>query len=573
MNRHDSNDRAVFEVLDVLVRFRWRFILPAFGVTVLILLGSLALPKKYQAHALFESEQDVVLSEIGGGRQGASDAYQRSPMVQMRAIASDPAVDQLMRDIKPRLKQIEGFSSESEIEALRSRVRTKVVVQNEISSQGFDRVRLHYTDRDPRVAAMVVNGLVENYISKSRNKMNRSLVESREFFRREVDRYQQRIETLEDELLKFEIDNAQLLPENPNSVQAQVQRLELQLEDLRGEKDAIGLRIASIRRMLDEEPETVPSLRKAKNPELIRLEVELRELESRRHEYISVYKMKPAHPDLQNVEQQIALTRKQMAETDTEVVVGRDIANNPKRDELELRISEAQADKQAVTQRIEAVKSQIAKIGESLPEVLPVRTRARKLQRDVDQARAQLTFWEERLRRVDLSLTAEDGERGLNLNFVRPARASGRPISPRMTQVMLAAVLLGIVAGSLSVFFSYRTDDTCASGHRLAAETRLALLGTVSELVTRSYERRRRIRRMILYPINAAAMIAVLVVVIHVVHRDLESIEEFDTPAASPAAAPRPLDGAGTAAAALADAPFAEPRLADVRSTFRTRQD
>ena len=524
MSHDTSKDRALLEVVDIVVRYRWRFVVPAFTVAVLVLAGSLLLPKKYRAQGIFERTQDIVLSEM---KRGATQSYQSASLVQLKAIASEPAVDELLRDIQPELASLEGYDSASEIEQLRRRILSHVIVRNDLTSRDLVRIRISFTAEHPRVAPLVVNGLIEQYIHRSRSEMDAKLVETRDFFRNEVDRYQSRIERFEDELLRFELANADLLPDNPNSMQAQVQRLELQLEELRSEKEGVELRIRSLQRTIDKEPMTVPSVRHEKNPVLDRLETELRQLRKQEDEYVSVYKMKPAHPDLQALRAQIAAMEQKIADTDREVVIGREVVSNPKRSELELRLSEAKSHKEGIEHRIQAVRKQITKAGANLPDILPVRTRARKLEREIDQARRQLGFWEDRLRRVELALTAEDGNRGLNLDFIRPAHYNPHPVSPRMSQVALATILLSFAAGALVVFFAHRTDESYTSGHRLAAEMRLPLLGTVSELVTRGYRRRRRLRQLTVYPLCGAVILTILTVLSLVVYAELEAPEKL----------------------------------------------
>ena len=524
MSQEKSKDRAVLEIVDILVRYRWRFVVPAFAVAIVVLAGSLMLPKKYRAAGLFERQQDIVLSEM---KRGATQSYQSSSRVQLQAIASEPAVDQLLREIEPQLREIPGYQTPSSVEKLRRDILAHTLVRNELSSSELDRIRISFTAEHPRVAALVVNGLIQQYIARSRMAMDAELSETRAFFSTEVDRYRARIESLEDELLRFEIKNARLLPDNPNSMQAQVQRLELQLEELKSDQEGAKLRIQSIKSSIDQEPATIPAVRHAKNPERTRLEADLRALEATRDEYANVYKMKAAHPDMATIREQIEAKQKQIEATEEEVIVGREVVSNPKRAELELRLSDAESQLQSVNHRIEAVRKQIERTGLNLPEVLPVRTKARKLEREIEQARRQLGFWEDRLRRVELSLTAEDGNRGLNLNFIRPATANPHPVSPQLAQVMLTTVLLSLAAGALAVFFAYRTDDSYSSGHRLAAETHLPLLGTVSELVTRRYRRRRRIRQLTLYPLYAAVIVVVLSSLTVLVYTELEAPEKL----------------------------------------------
>ena len=64
MSRHRNQVRALMDACEVLVRFRWRFIVPAFVVTVVILGVCLVLPRKYKAKAIFERRTDLVMTEI-----------------------------------------------------------------------------------------------------------------------------------------------------------------------------------------------------------------------------------------------------------------------------------------------------------------------------------------------------------------------------------------------------------------------------------------------------------------------------------------------------------------------------
>ena len=51
LNKKGSQAEALLEIWDVLLRYRWRFIVPTFLVMVAVLAGSLLLPRKYNAEA------------------------------------------------------------------------------------------------------------------------------------------------------------------------------------------------------------------------------------------------------------------------------------------------------------------------------------------------------------------------------------------------------------------------------------------------------------------------------------------------------------------------------------------
>ena len=64
MNQSNDKPNVIVDLWEILLRHRWRFILPAFLVTVTVLTVSLFLPRKYAARAIFERRTDMVLAEI-----------------------------------------------------------------------------------------------------------------------------------------------------------------------------------------------------------------------------------------------------------------------------------------------------------------------------------------------------------------------------------------------------------------------------------------------------------------------------------------------------------------------------
>jgi len=520
-----EHDRAALEVIDLLLRHRWRFIAPMFVVAMLVLIASLGLPKKYHTSGIFERQQDAVLSDMSRG--GASRTYQNVAETQLKALADEPAVDRLLQQIEPELRQLNIVQDDSQLENIRRDILQRVIIRQELTSADLKRIKVEYTANDPKLVSMVVNGLIDNYIDKARSDMHQQLADSRTFFLAELRQCQRDIETTEDALLRFELENADLMPENPNSMQAQSLRLEEDLDDLKRQRDSLVMRKAALQKTIDGEPGTVPSLRKERNPELARLEQQLAAARNKLDENLNVFKMRSAHPDVQNLNRQIESLDKQIAETEEEVVTGREIVKNPKVDELELRLTSVESDIETVEHNITTTEARLAEMSKRMPDVLPVRTEAKRLEREADQARRQVGFWEDKLQRVELAMTAEDGDRGLRLAFIRPAPIPRRPVSPKLSQILMAAVLFGGAVGSLSVFLAHRSDDSFSSGHRLASETGIPLLGNISELVTRRYSRIRRTRRMILYPMNAAAMLVVLGAAVSLVYFNLEHSDKM----------------------------------------------
>ncbi len=520
MSDKNTQQNAVLELWELLLRYRWRFILPAFAVTLGVLAMSLFLPRKYKSEATFERRTDMVLTEMTA--KGATKNFQEPRTSLVEEITGRRAVDELISQIEPRLEKMGLIKSELDRQVLQSNIVRGTIVHWDIASGALDRVRVEYVNPNPQVSKIVVNGLVTNYIKRTQDSMDQRLKESGEFFRQEVANNRQVIEELETKLLEFEINNGDLLPESANSMQERLGARETELQETIAKRDAAIVRARNLKEAIDETPPTIVENITAPNPELTRLNDKYRKLTEELTNFTDVLKMRPAHPDVIALKQRVAELKAVIDSTDKTIVAQEQLKSNPKLAELELQYTQAVGEREALTRQIEVVTDQVAKMSAQTGDMFPVRSSYRKLNRQVEQAQRQLAFWEDNLRRVDMTLAAESGNRGIQLDFIKPGGIGAKPVSPNLAQVLMAAIGLGLMAGALSVFFAHRTDESFGSGAELAKAFDLPLLGTVSELISRQHRQTRRVRNMILYPTNAALMVAALIAMATVLYLDLE---------------------------------------------------
>jgi protein tyrosine kinase modulator len=527
MSQNNAQQNAVLELWELLLRYRWRFILPAFAITLGVLGMSMMLPRKYNSEAMFERRTDMVLTEMTA--KGATRNFQEPRSSLVEEITGHLAVDDLLTEIEPELHAKGLIKTTLDRQVLRTNIIRGTIVHWDVASGALDRVRVEYVSPDPQVAQLVVNGLVGNYIERTQKSMDQRLRESAEFFQQEVANCRGTIEELETRLLEFEINNGDLLPESANGMQERLGSRETELQNMLAEIDAAAVRAKNLKQAIDETPATIPELTTAPNPELTRLLDKQRTLTEELINYTDVLKMKPAHPELITLKQRVADLQTEIDKTDKTIVAQEQHKTNPKLAELEIQYTQALTDQEALTRQIEVVQDQVSQMIAQTGDMFPVRSEYRKLSRQVDQAQRQLTFWEDNLRRIDMTLTAESGNRGIQLDFVKPGGLSAKPVSPNLAQVLMAAIGLGLMAGSLSVFFAHRTDETFASGDELARVFELPLLGSVSELISRQQRKVRRIRSIILYPTNATLMAAALIGMATILYLDLEKPDVLDS--------------------------------------------
>jgi len=526
MSTHRNQAKAIVEAWDILLRYRKHFIVPAFVVMTLVIVASLFLPRRYHAEAIFEQRTDMVLAEIihRGGPKTFLDPRQRLT----QELTGPPAVDRMIASLKA-VKQDDGtpMYRDSELTRLKEDISQKILIKWDFASKEQHRVRVIYVGDHPLLARAAVNTLVENYIQRTGDGMEQRLRESRKFFDDEVTSSRTAIEELENQKLTFEIKHADLLPDNPVNIQMLAGDAAASMTAATQDVQSIKMRLAGLSEKLAATPRQKPSYVKVKNPELIRLEKQLKDARDQLSTYIDVYKMTAKHPDLTDMRQQVASIEYEIQQTAAEIVSERRYEENPQFADIELLVTSAQSDLYAAEQRVKSAKAQVHRYESQSANLFPVRAEYARVTRQVDQAQRQLAFWEENLRRVDMSLTAESGNRGVQLEFIKACEALWKPVSPDMTQVLMAAIMIALMSGTLSVIFAYRMDETFRDGDQLTATVEIPLLGAVSEIITTRQRAIRRARRLVVYPVHGLAMGTVLLVAFSLLFMNLKKPQDF----------------------------------------------
>jgi len=518
--QNQNQAKAVLEAWEIFLRYRWRFIVPTVLVMAGVLVTGLMIPRKYKATATFERRTDMVLTEIA--KRGATRKFEDPRHFLKNELVSITALRQALDEVDPEVLRQSIGDNRLAREALLGEMRREIVVSYDISSVEMDRVRVEYITEYPKLGKHVIDGLINNYIDQRRAAMETRLSESAGFFKSKVQDHRDVIEEMENRKLSFEIEHGELLPDSPNSVQNMLAIKQNTLATLKQEHDTARMRVESLQTTLDQTPQTTPSVRRGKNPELTTLEKQLRDLEMELAKYTSIYKMKASHPDVISVKQEIASVREAVKTTDSEVVTEREFSDNPRYAEIKLLMTSAQTQQQALAKQVAAVEAEIASLNEDASQLFPVRSEYRKLSRQVSETERQLSFWEDNLRRVELALAAENGNRGVQLEFIEPSHVARRPVSPDLGQVLAAALSLGLVCGTVSLFFAHRTDETFTDGKQMAEMFNLPLFGGVSEIISHRQKRMRRLRNMVIYPANAVAIAALLLGLSGALYLDIE---------------------------------------------------
>ncbi|MEM9296037.1 MAG: hypothetical protein AAGA57_09570, partial [Planctomycetota bacterium] len=297
MHHPRDTARVLHDCWEALSRYRWRFVLPAFAVCGLVLAAGWMLPRKYKAEAFFERRNTLELSQMAS-REKVADPLGDPRTAVNAEILSKPAVDAVLKELEPTLREMGAIRRPEELRALKSEVLNRSQVVWEHRSEDFDQVRLEFYGPDPKVCRLIVNGLVDRYIQTTRDMMERKLRNAGDFFATEAAAKRAELERLENGVLNFEIEHGEYLPEHPNGVPIKLAQAQLDLETIQMDYESARQKVDALTAALASEPERVQLEVMGPNPELAVQQDELRRLRQRLNDYKAVQKMREAHPDV-----------------------------------------------------------------------------------------------------------------------------------------------------------------------------------------------------------------------------------------------------------------------------------
>lgn len=512
--------KAIYELWDVILQHRWRFVLPAFAITAIVLFVSLFLPRKYEAVAYFERRNAPELIEAI--RSGASDSYMEPMQALTNEIAGSHAITQVINDLEPRLRKVGYIKNDTELRELRNAVNQQLIVSRESADKTHMQLRLQLVLDDPNVSSLIVNELVDRYMRTTRDSLIERAKSSIAYFDTLILEHREELETKQQKLGLFEQEHAMLLPGQPYSMQAQLGEAREQLSMLMTDLEGLDIQRRSLKEVLQTEPQTLPSTVRGKNPDLIRLEAKLEKLQDKIRDFTTTKRMTEKHPEVIALRKEESSLQAIIDETQATVITSTEEHPNPKRSELELALTAANAERDALKEQIALRRTKIDEFSLMAVDMLPVRAEHRELVSQVSTSQKDVDYYQDMRRRAENYLTPETGERGVQMEFVRRAEPVSIPVSPNLMQVIIVAGFLGISAGALSVFIAYRSDESYRNARQLAETTTIPVLGSVSELITRQHRRMRRLRYSLLYPANAIAMACILLTFGTVLYLDLQ---------------------------------------------------
>ena len=438
---------------------RRQYFVPA-GVFGLVLAAfaafAILLPPVFRSEAkiLAESQQipaDLVRSTV------TSLADDRLQVIKQRVTNPQELLDiadriQLLAEERGKLSRT-GF-----VELLRQRIsiepfnpgaavgrRAREGALTKVFTVGFE-------DRDPQVAAKAAKELVTLILNEDVRARTSRATESAQFLRREVERQQKELVTIEVQIANFELGNKDALPDKQPFLMSALERAEKDLALL--DREVQGMEEEKGLLEFDYSVKKEGGGKTTEGSDLANTAVSLEALKAKL--YASSAVMSADHPEIKALKQQIAALEKQLKSPDAAAAPEKLVPEDMAKLDLGTRVAAEKivtverrrqlllAQRANLARNIEGLKGLIARI----PEVQKGLSRLER-QRDVLQKSLdELSF---KLMQARLGENLEQDQQAERFEVIEQPVTPTTPVRPNRKKIIVLGLALAMAAAAISV--------------------------------------------------------------------------------------------------------------------------
>lgn len=508
-------DRFRDRIRFVFDRF-WYFAVPAVAVTGLVVVASLFLPRYYRSETTILVEEKRVQNPLMQGVAVLTSVKDRLRTLKAKILSHD-RLSRVVQDLG--LDRDVGTPAEFEdlIEQVGDRIR--------LTMRGFDVIELSYEDRDPHMARDVVDKVTALLIEENLDLMEREIREAVAFFRQEMEGYREALEEAEARVRSFREDHLMDLLEGGegeggsgrSSGSAEpvdlrtLAAFQRELLDRKIDEKELRGRLEYLEQRREREEELVLSGReRSGNPAVAVLQQKLWDMKMELQNLL--VDATDRHPDVVRLREDIRRYEELLAEERRRSVDEQDYVMNPRLDEVQQRILDAELGLGANRDRQTELTRLIEEYGERIRRIPALETERAQLNRDYETKQKFFQMFLEHLETANISERLELREQGTRFEVLDPPRLPLRPSRPQRRLLALLGLVLGVLAGGALAYGREALDDSFRDPAEVGALLGTPVLGTIPTIASADEERRRRHSRAAGY-VGAALLLALFLAI------------------------------------------------------------
>jgi|GEM_PF-6662586 polysaccharide chain length determinant protein (PEP-CTERM system associated) len=349
----------VFRMLDAFFRHRIIFLVSSLTVITLISVFVLLKPKSYEGGYTIILDNHTLTNPLGASSQSSGDDVDTS----VNHLQSLISTQQFIAD---SLKNPDGsdvilhypinINDGEQLSDLRKSIT--------VTATADDAFSLSIQYKDPDDAKKLLNGIITSFITQTAQEKSAFFSADVAFIQQQVDTYRQKLSDAETALTNFKAKNSTNLPSEQQAIEQQMVTYQSQAQDLAIEQTSDQQRAKYLQSQLALVPQQIVTAQTDTDSPLV---TQLKNLEVQLTTDVVVKQMKPTHPEVIALQQQIDRLKQDIeikrktGDAEYKGPMSTDTEPNPLYQSLQSQVVQTEIDERASQAKLTATMQLLAK--------------------------------------------------------------------------------------------------------------------------------------------------------------------------------------------------------------------
>lgn len=450
------------------------------------------MPDKYQSMARVFINSETMLTPLLKGIAVESGANERLAATTRRTLLSRPNLEKVIRETDMDLEA----QSEADMQQLIASLAERV----EVSGRPRDNIYIiSFVDRDPVLANKVVETLLSIFVESTLGVARSDTTVTERFLDEQIKEYEARLEAAEDRLKEFKSKNMGLMPSEAGGYFQRLQSESARLEQAKLELNEATKRRDEILRFIEEERH-----RRQRQAALAgsatginTYDERIHALEAKLDDLLLQYTDK--HPDVVSLKESIKSLQKQKEEQlkkleNSEYVENIDVADSGVSQELQLSLSNVEAEVSALQVRVSEYSRRVAKLKNLVDTIPKVEAEFARLNRDYDINKQNYMELVNRRESAKISRDAGQSVDDIQFKIIDPPVVPTVPIGPNRPLLYTVVLIVGLALGGVIAWYMALSRPAFYEQNELREHVNLPVYGAVSLVISPQMASQRRMK-------------------------------------------------------------------------------
>ncbi len=447
------------------------------------------LPDQYESTAKIYIDTDSLLKPLLKGLTVQTNVSQEVKLM-VKTLLTRPNVEKIIRLSDLDLQVQDEFEYDALVKALQKGIQFK--------KEGRTRANLYhlsYKNIDPIRAQLVLQSVLTVFVENTIGQSKDDSISASKFINKQLDDYEKRLLTAENNLKQFKQKNMDVLPSSIGNYYSRIvnaknrlKQAELELRELQRRKRALREELSQLRNTLKSASQDNSLLLETSYDFRIeKLNAELDE---------QLLKYTDNHPTIKSLTRVLKdLHAKRLIELKMLQVSastdGAALNQNPVYQELKIQFGETNTQISSMEVRVEEYRERYDELENMIDHIPEIEAQLTSLNRDYDITKDKYEELLERRESATISGEVDKTTDAVQFNIIEQPRVANKPVGPKRKLLSSLVLFLGIGGGIGFAFLLSQLKPVFSSARELEEFAGLPLLGSVSAITSVGQQKRR----------------------------------------------------------------------------------